>query len=207
MTRHAGTTSKETKARILAAAASEFAEKGYDDASLRSICGQANVTTGALYFFFENKEDLFRNVTEPAFVQIEDLSVELLQQFLKYDSESWDEDALSDLMATRLEELLTDEGAAALSLLRDMHHPAIADRGKKAVQSVGELTHQYLTQFHEIDPSILPADDPSLFWVAQIQLRSFAHLIKYADDPEMLRRQSRLVIRFVCGGLGALAKG
>lgn len=206
MTRHAGTTSKETKARILAAAAKEFAEKGYDDASLRHICGQANVTTGALYFFFENKEDLFRNVTDQPFTQIENLAVEMLLEFLKYDNASWDEEALSDLMATRLEELLSGEGAAALSLLRDLGHPALIDRSKKTVQRVSELTYQYLAQFHKINPDTLPADDPLLYWIAQIQVGSFSHLIKYADNDEKLRRQSRLVIRYACGGLAALAK-
>ena len=37
----------------------EFMEKGYNKASLRSICSKAGITTGALYFFFENKEDLY----------------------------------------------------------------------------------------------------------------------------------------------------
>ena len=37
-------------------------EKGYSKASLRSICANAGVTTGALYFFFEDKADLYRAI-------------------------------------------------------------------------------------------------------------------------------------------------
>ncbi len=50
--------SKETKERLLESALAEFSEKGYMKASLRKICAGAGVTTGALYFFFNDKEDL-----------------------------------------------------------------------------------------------------------------------------------------------------
>lgn len=39
-------------------------EKGYMNASLRNICKNAGVTTGALYFFFEDKADLFQAITK-----------------------------------------------------------------------------------------------------------------------------------------------
>ena len=45
----------ETKERLLACAKKEFVEKGYAKASLRAICREAGVTTGALYFFFRIK--------------------------------------------------------------------------------------------------------------------------------------------------------
>lgn len=37
-------------------------EKGFAGASLRGICQKAGVTTGALYFFFQDKDDLFCEV-------------------------------------------------------------------------------------------------------------------------------------------------
>lgn len=56
--------SQETKNNLLASAKTEFLEKGYMQASLRNICKNAGVTTGALYFFFEDKEDLFASLVE-----------------------------------------------------------------------------------------------------------------------------------------------
>ena len=53
---------KETKKKLLECAMKEFSEKGYMKASLRNICKEAGVTTGALYFFFKDKEDLFGNL-------------------------------------------------------------------------------------------------------------------------------------------------
>ena len=46
-------------ARLLSAALEEFLDKGYENASLKEICGKAGVTTGALYKRFDGKEDLF----------------------------------------------------------------------------------------------------------------------------------------------------
>lgn len=56
--------SQETKNNLLASAKTEFFEKGYMQASLRNICKNAGVTTGAMYFFFEDKEDLFASLVE-----------------------------------------------------------------------------------------------------------------------------------------------
>lgn len=55
---------KETKANLLASARAEFLEKGYLNASLRNICKNAGVTTGALYFFFQDKADLYESLVK-----------------------------------------------------------------------------------------------------------------------------------------------
>ena len=45
--------------RILESAKEEFLEMGFEKASLKHICQQAEVTTGALYKRYKGKEDLF----------------------------------------------------------------------------------------------------------------------------------------------------
>lgn len=55
---------KETKNKLLASARTEFREKGYANASLRNICRNAGVTTGALYFFFKDKADLYDSLVK-----------------------------------------------------------------------------------------------------------------------------------------------
>ena len=44
---------------ILTAAAEEFARHGYYDASLNTIIEQAGLSKGAMYYYFEDKADLF----------------------------------------------------------------------------------------------------------------------------------------------------
>lgn len=53
---------KETREKLIESAKAEFMEKGYNKASLRTICANAGVTTGALYFFFKDKADLYRAI-------------------------------------------------------------------------------------------------------------------------------------------------
>ena len=65
MSRHAGSVPEETKTRLLQSAVLEFSEFGFEKASLRRICSRADVTTGALYLFFEGKEDFFGAVIYP----------------------------------------------------------------------------------------------------------------------------------------------
>ena len=47
------------RSRLLEAGKEEFRDRGFLKASLRAICKKADVTTGALYFFFESKAALF----------------------------------------------------------------------------------------------------------------------------------------------------
>ncbi|MBP5175832.1 MAG: TetR/AcrR family transcriptional regulator [Treponema sp.] len=49
----------ETKANILESAKKEFLEKGFVNASLRTIASNAGVTTGAMYRHFKDKDALF----------------------------------------------------------------------------------------------------------------------------------------------------
>lgn len=48
----------QRQSRILHEAASEFAERGYERASLNRIVQRAGVSKGALYYYFDDKADL-----------------------------------------------------------------------------------------------------------------------------------------------------
>lgn len=52
----------DTREIILKIAAEEFLKKGFRDVSLRNIAETAGVTTGAFYWHFKSKEELFDSV-------------------------------------------------------------------------------------------------------------------------------------------------
>ena len=52
--------------KILVCAKEEFLEKGYTDASLRTIAQNAGVSTSTIYTRYSDKEGLFRYLVEPA---------------------------------------------------------------------------------------------------------------------------------------------
>ena len=51
----------------------EFKRYGYEKASLRQICKKADVTTGAVYFFFKNKADLFDAIVRDVAIELQSI--------------------------------------------------------------------------------------------------------------------------------------
>jgi len=60
----------EAESRLLESALSVFSEKGYEGASIREIIEGAGVTRPVLYYYFANKEDLFRRLVEAKFAEL-----------------------------------------------------------------------------------------------------------------------------------------
>jgi AcrR family transcriptional regulator len=56
--------SHERRDQILQTAAEEFAQHGFDGASLNHILGAAGLSKGAAYYYFDDKADLFTTVVQ-----------------------------------------------------------------------------------------------------------------------------------------------
>jgi len=63
-------TANEAEKRLLSSALGLFSEKGYEGTSIREIIERAGVTRPVLYYYFENKEHLFRKLVESWFVEL-----------------------------------------------------------------------------------------------------------------------------------------
>ena len=72
--------------RILACARKEFLEKGYADASLRTIAAAADTTTGSIYSRFQDKEGLFGVIVEPAADHLIEMFLEIQEDFHGIDA-------------------------------------------------------------------------------------------------------------------------
>ena len=73
--------------KILACAREEFLEKGYSDASLRTIAAKADVTTGSIYSRFGGKEGLFSAIVQPAADEFTDIFLRTQEEFHAVDEE------------------------------------------------------------------------------------------------------------------------
>lgn len=104
---------KITTEKIKQAAIEEFLDKGYAGASLRRICSRAGVTTGAMYFCFDNKEALFRAILEPLIFQYEKLLAEYMQIELEQPerAEELDVRMMEFILAHRKETVIVMEKA------------------------------------------------------------------------------------------------
>lgn len=63
----------EKRRRILEVATKEFAKKGYHDASISNIASKSGISVGAVYKYFDNKQDLFLTIADHSIDRMEKL--------------------------------------------------------------------------------------------------------------------------------------
>jgi AcrR family transcriptional regulator len=61
-----GTSGLDRSREIMTAALQLFAERGFADVTIKDIAGRLRINTALIYYYFKNKEDLFRACLEAA---------------------------------------------------------------------------------------------------------------------------------------------
>lgn len=126
---------------ILDAAAEEFGERGFASASYNRIIERAGISKGAMYYYFSDKDDLFRTVLEGALAE---WFVKVGFPFAAHDAESFWE-ACVDMYQRSLRFMLADRRNAALCLeiararQRREGHAAIVALNQRMAEWVHEL--------------------------------------------------------------------
>lgn len=77
---------RETQERLIQVAGEEFAERGYESASVNRIIEQAGMSKGSLYYYFADKADLYATVVERATAQMIQLAGGFSLDHLSADS-------------------------------------------------------------------------------------------------------------------------
>lgn len=197
----------ETKDRLIESARGEFMEKGYQKASLRSICSNAGVTTGALYFFFRDKEDLFSSIVQPAIDRIlAILSRHTRQELMELQGnpDAREDDMQDDFVAS--ENILTalyadyDDFLLVLTKSQGSRYEHILDEFVDMLQQ--SYTMLAAEQAGRLGVSM--PDDYTLHWVAHIQIDAFVQLILHEPDKEKAMQHLGAVLRYLISGWMAL---
>ena len=71
----------QSRQRILEAAMVEFAAKGYDGASLSTMCVENNISKGIIYHYFKDKEELYLLCVSECFEKLTVYLAETVQEF------------------------------------------------------------------------------------------------------------------------------
>ena len=80
--------------RVLACARQEFLEKGYTEASLRTIAAAAGTSTNSIYVRFQDKEGLFCAIVEPVVNGMMELFIKIQEQFHQMDGQTQQQEML-----------------------------------------------------------------------------------------------------------------
>ena len=189
----------ESRERILAAAVSVFALKGFQRASLDEIAAEAQLTKGAIYWHFRSKNDLFTSLLEYRFQQhtaplAEELALALAAPTIQ---------ARQQAIATMLRDMLNrfHDNAAwprlYLEFVSQTRDNQIASSMAKLYDHARLLAKQMIERLVEAgitDPD-LDADTVSIFWCALIDGFMLAWVMKpetFADGQLVERTVAML---------------
>lgn len=193
---------KETKSRLLASAKQEFMEKGYTNASLRSICKNAGVTTGALYFFFKDKEDLFASLVEEPLnklqeVMIQHYSLELTQTEGGLSSiGDYSEDVEASKMIIHYLYQYYDEFQLLLTKSQGTRFAGCVDR----FVAVTEVHYRRMADRLAEQGETEGLDDYMIHWLAHMSIDIFVHMLTHEKSEEAAIQHMEKIIRYLVKG-------
>lgn len=192
----------ETREKLLKSALAEFTEKGYMKASLRKICADAGVTTGALYFFFRNKNDLFAAIVDTPLKEL----CQLLNEHYMHDAEEMASD--DPVVLTAEYHIETHGGLDALVEYMYQYYDVfillltkaqgseyenavdmVVDMTERGFRASADRAAQKMSGYH--------VDEYMLHWITHISVDAYTHLLTHERDVEKAKLHMRRIMEFL----------
>ena len=183
---------------LLEAAKKEFMERGYNKASLRTICSNAGVTTGALYFFFENKADLFAAIVGPPIAGLKKILFDHIKEDSEYISKlesigkiEMDHADISDVLT----EHIYDNYESFLLVLNSSENTVY----ENVVDEFVKLTEVSVPAMITSLPGYT-YDEYMSHWMAHITIDAFIQVIKHETDKDKAKIRLRSIMNYLVKG-------
>lgn len=193
---------KETRDNLLRCAKQEFLEKGYMQASLRNICKNAGVTTGALYFFFQDKEDLFANLVQEPLDKIYRIMSDHYNEEMQYPPQ----------MLIKIEEI-GDDIEAARQVVHFMYQHfdefqllLIKSKGSRFERCIDEFVaitekHYRCMADRICDSMQMPRlDDYLIHWLSHMHIDIFVHMLTHEQSEEEAVKHIGVIVKYLISG-------
>ena len=197
MARRKAVDTENTKEKIYSVACTEFASKGFQASSLRGICQKAGYTTGALYFCYENKNDLFCKI-------VDSVTVPLLE-FMKSHFETETTYVLNDFNVNQENDI--KEFIIFLDfyyqhkdsfdvLLNNRSHPYVERFYIEAAKLFEEHYIRLINNIAKIKPREAPFDEYTVKWFSKTDLEMIVNLLQqnFSKDEAMVHAKNLVKI-------------
>ena len=188
----------EKRTLLIEAAKKEFKEKGYNKASLRSICAKAGVTTGALYFFFENKAELFSAIVEEPVKGLKKMLTEHFLEDKEYmehldsmENMEMDHSDLSDMLVDYIYKYY-DSFVLLLTASENTVYDNCIDEFVKLTETAMPIMMAGLKGY--------TYDDYMSHWMSHITVDAFVNVIKHDTDVEKAKVKLRKIMNYLIQG-------
>ena len=193
--------------KILACAKEEFLEKGYSEASLRTIAAKADTTTGSIYSRFGDKEGLFSAIVEPA-------AEGLLQIFLKMQEDFHTMEAeeqpyqMENYVVSGMDEMLDyvyDRFEDFQLLLDASFGTRYQDFVEHLVEIETEYTYKYMEATKFLQEGSMITED-FIHIMARAMFDSMFEVVRHRMDRDTARKYLHMLAKYHYGGWGAIIK-
>ena len=209
---------KETKKKLLECAMKEFSEKGYMKASLRNICKEAGVTTGALYFFFKDKEDLFGSLVGGPLMNLEKILDKHFTEEIGATKEVTKEangtqisiadlaqaqGFEDDMVIARLVIQYMFKEKAAFELLITKSQGSVYETIVDQIIDKVELhyTQMYIAmKGYKSKRELNKEDKFFIHWMSHDHIQIFIHILKHCKDVKEAEKQLKNMMAYTIGG-------
>ena len=184
--------------QLIEVAKKEFLTKGYNKASLREICAKAGVTTGALYFFFENKADLFAAIVDEPLRGLKQLVTDHFREDREYLAEvdsleniDMDHSEISDRLAEYIYRYY-DSFLLVLTAAENTVYEHCVDDYVKLMEDMVPYMMADMTD-HSYDAYMS-------HWMAHITIDAFTQVIKHEPDVKVAKVRLRNIMNYLVQG-------
>ena len=198
---------KETRKRLQECAMEEFLEKGFMKASLRSICKKAGVTTGALYFFFEDKDDLFVSLVKEPLAGVRE-EMHFLGEKQAMES--------GELLSGEVQEGEADDYRTTLNIVHELYRyrdrfRLLLERSQGSsmegvVDEIVRICEGHYRMLADMMQQHIGGEKIShdvIHWIAHMQIDVFVYAVTHIDtEAEAVRYMGHAVKYMVCGWYG-----
>jgi AcrR family transcriptional regulator len=205
----------DTKERILDAAERLFAANGFESTSLRQITAEANANLAAVNYHFQSKESLTRAVLLRRLGPINQRRTDLLDaiEFAAGDGPLELEDVMRAFILPVMEAREADVRTRCLPKIMGR---VLSEPGGWPMKAFQAEMSQQVARFGAAFQRACPgAPVGEIFWGMHFGIGSMAHFLLAGElltfltggqaDPEDYPAATDRLVRFVCGGMRAMA--
>ena len=136
---------------IIESSKQEFLKHGYNKASLHTICKNANITTGALYTRYKNKDALFESLVKEVFDAALPIASNLSSLYMEAHKQRKPDLILEAIHQeqTLYQEILFDHYDACVLLFARCQGSEVERKLKQAMDQKAEATAAYFQSFSD----------------------------------------------------------
>ena len=193
--------------KILACAKEEFLEKGYSEASLRTIAAKADTTTGSIYSRFGDKEGLFCAIVEPAAEGLTEIFLKTQEAFHATKAEEQPQ-LLEGYVTSGMDEMLDyvyDRFEDFELLLDSSYGTRYQDFVEHLVDIETEYTYKYMEATKFVQEGSMITEE-FIHIMARAMFDSMFEVVRHHMDRDTARRYLHMLERYHYGGWGAIIK-